>query len=197
MRFKSMSARPLPLHQIRFSLGPSSIIISFTMSISSSNCLFLLRALEAADFIVLEIRVAPFWGIFSKIAIASGYGLCLTTFATGLTLVGEAIRNLVVARYPVFSVIFIHLFSNLLVRICVLAECPCRRKFAKFMPNKILGYINRNPRLAVMHRNGVTDHLGNNSRTSGISLYRPLFTRFVHFVYVFKKALRNKRPLLY
>ena len=62
--------------------------------------------------------------------------------------------------------------------------------------DEVLGDVHRNPRLAVINRDGISYHFRNNSRAAGIRLYHLPVARLVHLDHFFVEALLDEGAFL-
>ena len=75
------------------------------------------------------------------------------------------------------------------------AKKTCRGEFTQFVSNKVFSNIHWHPCFSVVHRNGVSDHLGNNRRTAGVRLDHLLVARLARLYNSLVQFLLNKRTL--
>src|SRR5215472_15584475 len=176
----------------RFSVGPSSTTICFSQSWSRASW-WLCSAFAAADLMAFATSTAACFGENSSCASASTTRMPRTRSATRRALRGA--RRMYRARAST-SFALPRPAAALRPSAGVAAEVTGGRELAELVPDHVLADEHGNVLAAVVDRDRVPDHLGEDRRRPGPGADHPLVARGVQPCDLVREALVDVRPFL-
>src|SRR5215212_10980041 len=186
------NARPCARGRKRFMVGPSSAVAWATKS-SSGERLWLFSAFAAALCSTLATSRAASWGMNLRAASASATGRPMIARVTRRALRVEWRRYLAVADTRIFGLLQRRRAFGVLA---VAAEAARRAELTESVADHVLGHVDRDVLLAVVHGDRVAHEVGEDDARARPRAQHLLLVLAVHLLDAAEQAGLGERALL-